>query len=576
MKQIYKIQFSPRTIRILSIVLALAPFISIPILGSQFYFRHDDSVKLLWAKEFTQPFYEALSTNPEVNKFDNYPGIAGAWRPFVYLYVKALWHLFGTTSGPYYFIGGLFFIAAVYFLFRLVEKRSGMLAAVLSCLALFAVFHGSMYNLFLLHTAVSFFYQLGMIYFFWCFLKKYSWYNLVGMLLFLVPAMSRQTTPIILIAILVTFLFEHRGSLSNFSLRKYLPILGILMAGFFVITFSWSIGRISVLAFASDYDKVLNYLSERFFYYGTILTSGITGSIMLLVFGGGVFHHLAQKAKERFKFKKLDWMWPPVILIVTFLLMLHQPYAIYWFVLCCLYLFIFDDELRMPIGWALASLFLFLMSIYYHNGYLLGAGFPFAMVIGILSARLICRCKNVWEKYSTEQLKKLAMVGGVVVFTILVFAIPFFNKAVFLTDRIDAIKLTIEANNNFKQLMTYLQNEVPKDATLYEYAEREIGISPSERRKFSFKVQAQRTKIMNISDKLTMLKVLDRGDINILRASILNNTNPTSEDFFMTLNNYEKETTKQHFKLVPIKEFKSEPEMASVYRFYYTLNTSLK
>ena len=207
MKQIHKNQFSPKTIRILSIVLALAPFISIPILGSQLYFRHDDSAMLLWAKEFTQPFYEALSTNPEVNKFDNYPGMAGAWRPFVFLYIKALWHLFGTTSGPYYFIGGLFFITAVYFLFRLVEKRSGMLAAVLSCLALFAVFHGSMYNLFRLHTAVSFFYQLGMIYFFWCFLKKYSWYNLLGMLLFLVPAMSRQTTPIILVAILVTFLF---------------------------------------------------------------------------------------------------------------------------------------------------------------------------------------------------------------------------------------------------------------------------------------------------------------------------------------------------------------------------------
>ena len=124
--------------------------------------------------------------------------------------------------------------------------------------------------------------------------------------------------------------------------------------------------------------------------------------------------------------------------------------------------------------------------------------------------------------------------------------------------------------------MTYLQNEVPKDATLYEYAEREIGISPSERRQFSFKVQAERTKIMNISDKLTMLKVLDRGDLKILHSSILNNTNPTAEDFFMTLNNFEKETTKQHFKLVPIKEFKSEHEMASVYRFYYTLNTSLK
>ncbi len=457
-------RLSVQHFRIIIVVLALAPFVSIPLLGTQFYFRHFDSVVLLWAKEFTQPFYNALSINPEVHRFDDYPGIAGAWRPFVYLYVKALWHLFGAVPGPYYFVGGLFFMGAVYFLFRIVEKRAGFLAAVLSSLALFAAFHGTMYNLFHLHSAVSFFYQLGMIYFFWSYLRQRRWYNLVGMFLFMGPAMSRQTTPVILMAILLTTLLEPTGKRAKFQLRKILPVLGILVAGFFIITLSSAIEHISIRTVAGrDISQILEFLSERFFYYGRILTSGITGTLMLLFFSCGVLQHAARFVKKKFQFDKVDWIWLPTALLLTLLLMRLQPYSIYWLVVCCLYLFIFDHELRMPIGWAGASLLSFFASTYYHDGYLLGAGFPFAMALGILMARLIGLLNIEWREVSKERLKRLAIPVAAVVLPLLVFMTIFANKVPIVAERTYIIKMAIETNGNFGHLMGYLQHELPEE-----------------------------------------------------------------------------------------------------------------
>ncbi|MFQ5632670.1 MAG: hypothetical protein ACE5I1_28205, partial [bacterium] len=456
------------------LILALLPFISIPLIGSQFYFRHDDSALLLWAKEFAKPFYQALSADPAVNGFANYPGMAPYWRPFDYLYIKALWYLFGTSPAPYYIVGGLTFLAAVYFLFRLVQEQISVPAAVLSCFLLFIAFNGTMYNLFHIGVPVSFFYQMGMIYCFWAYLQQPRWIYLTGMLLFLLPAMGRQTTSVILAAMLIVAIFDRRKELKIF-LRKSLPATAILFVSIYILKFSPQTSKGSVIALLPDLDKVLIFLSERFFYYGTILTSGITGSFMLLFFSAGVLHHLAEAIKKRFAPGRIEWLWLPAALFMTFALMRIYPYGIYWLAFCVLYLFVFDDELRMSLGWAGASLLCFLAAKYYHNGYLLEAGFPLAIALGILAVRLAKPFTIVWRQYVEAHKTKLALTAAGAVLLAIPFVFAFTDKVPVLSERVEIIKMAIDSNKNFASLMNYLQHELPQNAVVYELSEEAVG-----------------------------------------------------------------------------------------------------
>jgi hypothetical protein len=131
-----------------ALCIAILPYVVIPVVGSQFYFRHDDAALLLWSKEFVYPIHHMFSPDPAVNHFNDYPGMAGAWRPFNTLYVKILWHLFGANAAPYQIVGGLCFIGAMLLFFALAAGEYGTYPAVFGCLGLFAAFHGTMYSLF--------------------------------------------------------------------------------------------------------------------------------------------------------------------------------------------------------------------------------------------------------------------------------------------------------------------------------------------------------------------------------------------------------------------------------------------
>lgn len=548
------------------LILALLPFVSLPLLSSQFYFRHDDSAYLLWAKEFAKPFYYVFSPDPTVNNFANYPGMGAYRRPFAYLFIMAIWHLFGPTPVPYHVLAGLTFIAAIYFLFRFVEQRSGVKAAVLSCLALFAAFHDTMYNLFLLIIPVMYFFQIGMIYCFYSYLQQPCWFYLVGMLFFVGPSMDRQTTPIILAAILLTVLFEQRRKGVNSILRKSLPTLGLLGVGLYAITLSPAYRYSSILNSANNYYEVFKFLSVRFFYYGTILTSGITGIFMLLFLSGGVLQHVTRIVKEQFHFHRIDLIWPPVTVLLALILMKLPPYGIYWLVFCCLYLFIFDEALRVPIAWAGASVCCFLAVWYYDAGYLLESGLPFAMVLGIILSRLVEAVVLAWEKHFKSRLSTITAVASGMVLLVVFVVFVFSGNMPILSGKIEIIRTAISSSKNFAQLMNYLQSELPRGAIVYEFDETELGTIYYEHMKFSLKQRAERIKIMNIKDKQIMLKVLGRDDIKIYPAFHLNDSVPQGKAYFIVLNNFEKEIALARFRLEVIREFQSHYDSAVIYR----------
>ncbi len=555
--------------RWLWVFLALLPFISVPILGSLFYFRHDDAAILLWAKEFTKHFYLAFSGDSNVNEFYKYPGMGAYWRPCTYLYVKLLWLLFGANPAPYFLVGGILFMIAVYFLFKIAENISGTGVAFLSCLFLFVTFQNMMYNLFHLTTEVGFFYQLGMIYCFLSFLRKEKWVYLFGVIVFLVPAMARQTTPLILTTIFVITTLAQTAKQNILSI-KYGIIVIVLAVCFYLMTLSPIIHNSTVFSVFPDIPKMLTFLDERFLYYGTILTSGIVGIIMVSCFTFGFIHHVAAIERDKFTFKYLNkWVWSIFAIIMVLLLLLFKNIAIYWLAFSIIYLFIFDEKLRLPLGWAGVSLLAFLSASYYHNGYLLEAGFPLSLALGTIVTTIMAPYMTILltikKKISRRGL--MLVVSGVLIGCFVIIGIG--SRSNFIQKKfevIEVIKIGADSNRNFKQLMDYLQQKIPRDAVVYELSEESLSTTLFDRRFLSLRDRALRTKIMNIEDTLVMLKVLNREDIHLYPSSELKLSAQGGDKYFIALNNFERKIIEDKFKFGLIKEFKAIHDSAAVYR----------
>jgi hypothetical protein len=553
-------------IRWLWVFLALLPFITIPILGSLFYFRHDDSAILLWAKEFTKPFYFAFSTDLNVNEYYKYPGMGAYWRPCIYLYVKLLWLLFGANPAPYFIVGGILFMIAVYSLFKIAENISGTELALLSCLFLFVTFQNMMFNLFHIGVAATFFYQLGMIYFFLSFLRKGKWAYFIGVIVFLVPAMVRQTTPVILTTILVITTLTQTARIKILSIKFGITLI-IVLIGFYIMTFSSISSSGSIFSVFPDISQMWTFIYERLLYYGTILTNGIVGIIIVSGFTVGFIHHLSSVVKGKFPFKLLNkWAWSILTLFMVVLLLLFKNISIYWLTASILYLFMFDEKLRLPLGWAGTSLLSFLSAGYYHNGYLLEAGFPLSLALGIIVTNITAPYMPLFlaikKKISRREL--LFIVSCILIGCF--FLIGIVSRINILQEKFEVIKVSIDSNRNFKQLMDYLQHKMPQNAVIYELSEVEIGTTRFDRRFLPFRERALRIKIMDIEDTLVMLKILDRADIHLYPSSELDLSAHSGEKYFIALNNFERKIAEDKFLLELIKEFKTNHDSTAVYR----------
>jgi len=551
--------------RWLWVFLALVPFIAIPILGSLFYFRHDDASVLLWAKEFTKPFYFAFSHDLNANEYYKYPGMGAYWRPCIYLYVKLLWLLFGANPTPYFIVGGIVFMTAVYFLFKIAEDISGTGLAFLSCLFLFVTFQNMMYNLFHLTTEIAFFYQLGMIYFFLSYLIKEKWGYLLGVIIFLLPAMARQTTPLILTTLLIVTTLSQTAKKNILSLKHGI-ILIILIICFYIMTLSPIIHNSTVFSLFPDVPQMLTFIYERFLYYGAILTSGLVGIIIVSGFTFGFIHHFAAVVKNKLNFNK--WAWSILAIIMVVLLLLFKNIAMYWLAFTIIYLFMFDEKLRLPLGWAGASLLSFLSASYYHNGYLLEAGFPLSLALGTIVTTITAPYMPLLStiKKKNSRRKLIFIVSGVLIGCFLVIGIGSRSNFIQKNGVVDVVKIGIDSNRNFKQLMDYLQQKIPQNAIIYELSEEEIGTTLFDRRFLPLRERALRTKTMNIEDTLVMFKVLNRGDIHLYPSSESELSAQNGEKYLIALNNFERKIVEYKFKLELIKEFKANNDSAAVYQ----------
>jgi len=534
-------------------VIGICPFFSIPLMGAFFYFRHDDSEWLAWARGFTRPFFDALSPDPAVNMTASF-GMAEYWRPFVNLYILGLWHLLGLRHpGIYHVIAGVAFILAVLVLFRLSEKVSGLPAAVTACLLFFAAFHGVMYNLFHIGVPVTFLFQMCLVFFFWRFVEEEHWPSLAGVLLFLVPAMSRQTSILILAGLLSASLINHRKTRKLFS-WIHGAAAAVILTGLWMLTFSTLSGKGSIVTVLPDPAKALNFLQLRVSYYGEFLSSGITGFFIIFLLSGGLFDRiLSWRKKGGMGHSPMLWILPalPCALLFT-----AFPMAgIYWIIACMITLFVIDSGLRMPLAWACASFFSFLAISYFHIGYLVEAGFPFSLAMGILLVRLFKPIFALFVSRTTVLLRRLLAIGTAALALALVLGAVLGARIPTISTQADIVRLTVRKNIHFRECMRYLETEMPAGAVVYELNEYDLGTTAEHSRFFSPMERVVKIKIMNLEDKERMLELAGRTDVQLVPAWRLPGADLPPGSYFLTSSGFEKNIALNRYHLSLIRTF---------------------
>ena len=203
------------------------------------------------------------------------------WRPFLYLYTMVLLVHIRSGTGPLLRGGGaVLYRRRILFLPPRGTTRRNLVCAMFSCLVLLGAFGGSMYNLFHILVAIGYLFQLAMIYCFWCYLRFRKWVHLVAILLLLVPSISRQSTPALLVAVLAAIWLEHEGSPWTF-VRRNLAAFALLPVAFWLVSLSPVTTRGSVLQYAGDLTAAWAFVSERIHFYGNHLTGGVKGVLLL-------------------------------------------------------------------------------------------------------------------------------------------------------------------------------------------------------------------------------------------------------------------------------------------------------
>ena len=230
-----------------------------------------------------------------------------------------------------------------------------------------------------------------------------------------------------------------------------------------------------------------------------------------------------------------------------------------------IYIFLTDRKLQPVLTWFFVSLALFSIINFYHDAYFLEAAFALAIVLGILLFSSVEKFKESFVVEIKPKMEKLALAVGaclVIVMGIVIWKVP---SLPVIGKKVEAVKLLIETNSNFQNMMNYLAKELPSNAKVFQLSEEYLGLTMNERRFLSLRERAENVKVINILDSNVMIKVLGRWDIEFKHAEGLTLGIPEN-CVFIVHNKFEQQIAEKKFELQPIKQFQNTNTQAVVYK----------
>lgn len=537
----------------------------IPLIGVNLYFRHDDAGTLLWAMEFKKNFLLAFDPRPWFDEYNKYNGVGGYYRPFESLYVMLLIRLFGPQ--PFYFqlINGLMIITTLIFIYKIAVLIGNRLTGLLSILIFHAAFQSLQYGLFHVVVPLGFFFEIITFYLFLKGLIRNQFRSILWGVLFLIPGTNRQTTGLILVAmVIIYFIFHWRES--TFTIRQRLIILLLAALPNGVIFFSGHSSNATVLNEHLSRNGFWAFILERLDFYSGILTRGLTGAVLLTVFSLSGLGQILQSRRFAGRHAELAYIsLLPASLLLAVGLMKFQLLGKVFLLAMLILTFIYQAKLRPIVTWAMASVGLFSVIFFYHDAYLLEAAMALSIIGGMLLYEYLASLKGQLSISVRPQLARgLALISPV-----LIVAVAFISWRVpslpVIGNRVAAVKILIETNQNFKEMFEYLARELPPNARVFQLSDEFMGLAPHQRRFLPLRERAENVKVIDIMDSNVMIKVLGRYDIQFKHAEGLTLGIPDN-CVFIVHNKREQQMAEKIFELKPIKEFRRQNTAATIYR----------
>lgn len=538
--------------------------IYLPLLTTQLYFRHDDSQTLLWAKEYSRFWLTAFNPQLWLSEFYEYPGVGGYYRPFESVYVMAILRIFGADPFYFHFFNAILILGMCVFLFKIIELFSSRPIAFFGIVIFHAAFNSILYGLSHIVVPIGYFFELGAIYFFLVGLKRQkNWAFLVAWLFYL-PATNRQTSMILIPLLIVLYMIDNWKEVR--ANRK--GLFGLLIASILpnlVLPFSGFVSTGTLLSQPFTFGAYSSFILERYYFYGDLLTRGITGALVLFPMGYLIGARILRKSSE------LTERQQSLIALVFGLLCigltkLSGNAIIYISTIALLYLFFTDRSVRLGFGWFFASCGIFLMVDYYHGGYFVEAAMGLIFGLTLLYQRIFSLfikqfgeiLRQFWQRH-----KKITVFSATLV-PFIVLALGMAGYRVLLP-KIEAVKILIQTNKNFEDTVNYIASSLPSNAVIYQVTNEEMGLNDRVWRFYSLRERAENVKVMNDEDLGSMIKVLDRYDLQFRPSEHLQKDSTDSPKYFLVCSAKEQKIAEERFSIVPVQMFQRGETVAGIY-----------
>jgi hypothetical protein len=553
------------------LIFSILLFSIFPIISTQLYFRHDDSQWLLWAYEFDKPLLYVFHPDPQINNLSGYGGLGAYYRPFAGLYIIFMQYTFGNSPFFFQLIAGLFLIGSIIFMFKITELLSNEIAAFF-CVIIFFICFNSIFNS-LFHVAYPFLFFLQISGFYFCILgliRNKLRYVMLSFL-FLLPATSKQTTPFILLSIIL-FYFINNWRTSFPNIKNKFIILCLALSSFAVIPLSHQASSDVGSIFNLEPLEIINYIKERLYYYGNILTTGITGITLFLIILLYISFLILSKIRPSDNRHNKRYLLLAILvsIILTYVLIHLGNISIFILLVFLGLCFRVNKATRLPLIWFFVSFCIFIPLEFYIGSRILEAAYGLSIAIGILLYFIVEQMKTAFEvnDFIRENSKRIVFVIILIVaFSGLVLLktgyIPFLEK-------FEVTQVLIKTNKNFRDMIN-LVKELPPNSVVYEISEESMGLR--QRLLFlSLRDRAENIKVMGSNDKQAMVRVSGRYDIIFKEISKgerpwESNRNFSGERnlYFVVNSKLEKDIAEKEYSLKLIKAIKRGETEAAIY-----------
>jgi hypothetical protein len=547
--------------RYLIFIIVLSSFI--PLIGVILYFRHDDAGNLLRCAELGANYRDIFIIGKITGKSTDF------FRPFSFLYVKVMYDLF--SANPFWFMlaSGLMMIGTVVLIYKITEELSNKTAGLFAVMAFYVSFHHILYQSFRIGVPFMHFAVMTLYYFSLLGIKRNNMWFLIFSFFLIFPAASRQSSLIIFPAIVLTYVVTNwKTCLPDIRVKIATIVVPIILA-VIIIPLSKSATGTTGMLWQSGFFLVLDFFMERFRFYGNILTKNITAITIVFLTSFFIGHSITKSTDFSLRNHKAHLILLTLLSLIVAAIFTHYKSIAIIFILVTLGLsFLFDKRLGVPLIWFFTAFFIFTLIKFYHGGYLLEAGYGLSIALGMF---LYYFFDEINKAYRLKDFVRTNFkVVGLSCIILLVLSGSVFYKMgriPVISEKFQAVQVLIHTNQNFKDLINYLCDELPPNATAYEFSNEDFGLTREKWRFWSLRRRAEDLKVMDVKDMQDMVEVLGRGDIRIQgMGKILDNIADYKGEYFFTCNRFERKLAEEKLSIELLKEIRRGETEAAVYR----------